>query len=180
MALIGIAVFGFALEGATPEEMKRFEPNPCNIRLGLETVRIARKYPEHRITAQWEVATWLRSRGETVDRSVELREDGVYLDTRGVWKAARADFKAAGITDVVLIAQPWMHLHLGLARHYAKQDGFHVIRERVQPIGFDDSDLNSQEWTTSGPKLLVYTVKKILKRDGGHHGRQVADSKSPA
>lgn len=180
MATVAILVFAFALRGDTPEDMRQKEPGPCNIRLALEAARMKELNPDSIIISQWEPASWLARHGIPVDLTVELREDGTYLDSRMVWDDAKAFLEPAGIQDVIMVAQPWLNLHLAYVRRMAKQDGFHVIKRRINPIGFDDSELNSQPWTRTRRAFFMFFVKRLFGRKAGHDGKQVPASESPA
>jgi hypothetical protein len=165
--VIGLAVFSFALRNES------LEPNPCNIRLGNEVAKILRVERDVLVASQWEVARWLEAIGITPDVVSELRPEGEYLDSQGVWDDAKKAFEAKGITEVIPVAQPF--LQLGSVKKMIRSDGFSIIKHKVGKIGFDNDEENTQPWTRSSTALLSYAVRVKL---GGLHGHQGHQSNS--
>lgn len=153
----GMVVFSFALR-SEPEE-----PSPCNKRLAraaehindIMTVRGDRPL----IVAQWETARQLEMDGYGVAHIVRLLPDGRFLGSEEVWEEAREVFKAAGITTVVLVAHPFLHLRK--VRWLAEADGFTVETHPVRGIGFDRK---SMQWWTRGPLRLTWYAARQLWR----------------
>jgi hypothetical protein len=166
---VGIVGFAFGL--------REDEPNPSNIALA-EKVEEAVVYVNFQdsvpiVVTQWEITKAIEAPfNYVVDHSVELRQDGTYLDSKGVWEEAKAEFVSEGITQVILIAQPF--LHLPSLKKMVKEDGYEVLEFKVGAIPFDNSDLNTQPWTRSKTALAVYAVKSILGMKHGHDGMQSA------
>lgn len=161
----GIVVFSFALR----EESQ--EPNPCNVRLAQETERISSTViGDAVIVSQWEVSRKLRTDGYEPSYSVELRTDGTYLDSEGVWNDAKAVFTKMGITEVIPVAQPFLQMRK--VRQMIAADGFTVVQMPIGRIGFDK--LSTQPWTRSRMRLLFYAVKQVLTGARGHNGKQTA------
>lgn len=164
--MIGLVAFSFALR----EE--KYEPNPCNRRLGEIVAAIAASEHNVAIVAQWEIARQLEHLDMPADAVVGLREDGSYLDSQAVWNEAKVVFRRHGITQVVAVSQPF--LQLKAIRDMMQRDGFTVIDYHIPWIGFDPSPLNTQPWTKSAAALLMYAIKLRLGARHGHRGRQAA------
>ena len=166
---VGIVGFAFGL--------REDEPNPSNIALAVK-VEEAVVYVNFQdsmpiVVTQWEITKAIEAPfNYVVDHSVELRQDGTYLDSSGVWKEAKAEFVREGVLQVIIIAQPF--LHLPSLKKMVKDDGFEVIEFKVGPIPFDNSDLNTQPWTRSKIALAAYAAKSILGMKHGHDGMQAA------
>jgi len=166
---VGIVCFSFGLR-AEPEE-----PNPSNWALAEAATNAYASYQGKgpiAMVSQWEVNKALvRMRAPfAVDRSVELNVDGSYLDSKGVWEEAKAVFEQKSVTEVVIIAQPF--LHLTSLKQMVKSDGYGVLNFKIPPILFDDSAKNTQPWTRSKLRLLIYAVRLKLGLSHGHDGRQ--------
>lgn len=170
-ARIGIVGFAFGLRS------KMQEPNPSNIALAKEVIdavdfAILRDSLPIVVT-QWEITKAIkRKRGYEVDHSVELRADGSYLDSKGVWEEAKAAFAVEGVAQVIIIAQPF--LHLPSLKKMVTDDGYEVYSYDMGAVPFDDSDLNTQPWTRSKFALAIYAVKSLLGMKHGHNGMQDA------
>lgn len=163
---IGLVAFSFAL--------RENEPNPCNQRLGsavsrivsLETVPVA-------VVAQWEIASALEGTNVEVLHTVDLAGDGSYLDSAAVWDQAKGHFAAKSITKIIPVAQPF--IHLPFVKKMIRSDGFEIIKRDVGRIGFDNSELNTQQWTRSRSAFVIQAIKlQLLGKEHGHGGRQSA------
>lgn len=170
--LSGISVVGFAF-ALRPDR----EPNPCNRRIGSEVIRVRDKYNASFVATQWEVTKAIEEAGGSVDLSFGLKPNGEYLSTRDVWEAAKRELEAAGIRSVVPVAQPF--LHMWLIKRMIRKDGYTVVNEKINRIGYDNSRLNVQWWTRSAPALMLYSVitiiRAILARFGVVHARKQFD-----
>lgn len=161
----GLVAFAFALRREDQE------PNPCNVRIAEAVERIVASESEPVVVvAQWEPARKLRQDGCEPAHVVELRADGSYLDSQGVWDEAKRVFEAQGITEVIPVAQPFLQSHA--IQQMIKADGYKVVKRPVGWIGFDDNPANTQPWTRSPWALLKYAVKVKLGGARGHNGRQ--------
>lgn len=161
----GIVAFAFAQR---PEPL---EPNPCNIRLGGAVEHIAAEEGgKVVIVSQWEISRFLRSRGYEPAHSVELRPEGTYLDSEGVWSEAKAVLERWGITEVIPVAQPFLQMRK--VKRMIQADGFTVVDRPVGFIGFDKR--SDQPWARRRLQLLAYAVRQALFGTHGHHGKQVA------
>lgn len=157
---IGVIGLSFALR----EEK---EPNPCNMKLAREFERIValEKAEGHNVfgVIQWEIALApiaRKIRIYNVKFVVERHRDGVsYLDTDEVLLQSKNIFKGlGGVDEVVVIANPWVHLQG--ARFRAKAYGFKVRKRRIRWIGFDK--LSTQWWTRGPVQAFVYTVGRAI------------------
>ena len=148
------------------------EPNPSNEALAMAVVdacRFINFYDcEPIVVTQWEITKALKQ--NDVTHSVELRADGTYLDSKGVWDEAKKVFEPLGITRIVIVAQPF--LHLPSLKLMVEKDGYEVLDFKVPDIPFDSSPSNTQPWTRSKLRLLVYAVKVKLGMSHGYKGRQ--------
>lgn len=158
--MFGIVAFSFGLR----EE----EPSPCNVKLG-EVVRRFNVASEtaYVIVAQREVSLALQKYGIRPEVTVWPPTDGSYLDSQAVWERARDYFRQINVTEVIIVAQPF--LHLPSIKSMIERDGFTVVNRSSPSIGFDNSDLNTQPWTRSRWAFLEYAVKIEL---GGKHGKR--------
>ncbi|HSH56171.1 MAG TPA: hypothetical protein VK983_05115 [Candidatus Limnocylindrales bacterium] len=164
-APIAIIGFSFALR---PEPL---EPNPSNIELARAMIMC-----KHRLRpgtpavmlAQWEIARalhWYNREEFRPALSVGPPTDGSYLDSRGVWEAAKTYCETHGIKVVVPVAQPF--LHLPSVKQMIKKDGYTVLDIPIGKIPFDNSQFNTQPWTKSRFALLKYAIKIKLGRSHG-------------
>lgn len=166
-----IGIVGFAFGLATEAE----EPNPSNSALA-DAIDEALWFVEAAgdeafIVTQWEITKGLDLVSLTVNRSVEQNTDGSYLDSKGVWEVAKADFHAQGITQVIIVAQPF--LHLPALKKMVRADGFEVNSNlKIGEIPFYNSPSNTQPWTRTKFALAVYAVKALFGMKRGHDGMQ--------
>lgn len=161
----GIVGFSFGLRS------EKEEPGPSNLALAHEVVMAMRTYDTTIVVTQWEITKGMKRYSETPTRSVELHEDGTYLDSKSVWKLAKSEFDSQGVRQVVIIAQPFLHLP-GLRRMIEK-DEFEVVNHRLsQRIPFDNSPFNTQPWTRNKIALVIYAIKSIFGVKHGHKGMQ--------
>jgi hypothetical protein len=138
------------------------EPNICNIRIAHAVADVAQRYKAKKVVVQWEVARRLKAMGNQPDREVGLRTDDEYLSSRDVWDATKTEFEAAGITDVIPLAQQF--LHLWLVKRMIRKDGFTVIDVQYTPIGYVTDPGNVQWWTKSALSLMLYSLLKPFER----------------
>jgi len=151
-----IVAFSFA------QHEPSLEPSLCNRALAAEVLRLKTSYPDATVIAQWEVARGLDQLGEPSDFSIDPTTDGSYLSSEKVWQAAVQRLDGTGTTQIIVVAQPF--LHLAACRHLVRRSGFAVRKERVRNIGFDNSPANTQ-WQTRGPaRLLLYTILQLARR----------------
>jgi hypothetical protein len=157
-APVGVVAFSFALRG------EEAEPGPSNVALAraVQTATAGIRRPIV-VVAQWEVARQLHRDGVPVDLVVE-RQAGVYLDSDMVWQAARDTFATRGVTEVVAVAQPFLHLRW--VRRIIRRHGYRVLPVPIAPIPFDPDPANRQWWTKSRSLLVLYALRKLLGVSG--------------
>jgi hypothetical protein len=155
----GLVAFSFAL-GAK-------EPNPCNMRLALAVKRII-DAEEGRIliVAQWEVALALEQCGVKAHHTI-YQEQGVYLDSHMVMEQAASWLHDCGVTEVIPVAQPF--LHLILCQKLVRQHGFILLKRKIGKIGFYRSSL---QWWTRGPVRLLFCTALFQLTGRRWHARQ--------
>lgn len=146
------------------------EPNPCNVSLGIEAYRIMKEEEKNTgedmvLVAQWEVAAALRKViGFSADYVVEKhRQSGEYLDSREVMAQAAMIFRDHEITDVIPVANPFLHLFA--CRRLVRESGLTPLKRKVRWIGFYKDSL---QWWTRGPmRCLAYAIiRKLWGRRG--------------
>jgi len=119
MAIVGVLAASFSL--------RENEPNPCNVRLAEEAIRICKELIEQGHTpvlgAQWEIGLALQKKGEYSENTwghfIEVKgwayyeigqyDDGRYLGTKEVLDEAMPFFKEMGVTRFVGVANPFIH-----------------------------------------------------------------------
>jgi len=109
------------------------------------------------VVVQWEInlALPLGTVGYSV---IEHRTPDEYLDSEEVMAQATEVFRKNGITEVIVVAQPF--LQLTKCRKLARNTGFTVIKKKIRRIGFYK---DSSQWWTRGPiRLLTYAVLQVL------------------
>jgi hypothetical protein len=146
---IGLVAYSFAL-GKT-------EPNPKNILLAEEVERTVKEETalgnEVAVVSQWEIAEALKIKPFHV---VRQKED--YLDSDMVTAEASEVFHQQGVTQVIVVANPF--LHLWLCRSRVQKAGFEVIKKKIKKIGFYKDSL---QWWTRGPiRLIFYLIRMKL------------------
>lgn len=152
---VAIVAFSFALRKGNQE------PNPCNLKLAQEVLRLRKDYPSSLVVAQWEVAKALGRLGHTADHVISRPSDGTYLDTNFVWREACEHLADAEIWQVVPVAQPF--LQLTQVRRMIRRSPFALQVRRINRIGFDNSRDNSQWWTKGPVRLLAYALLALTK-----------------
>ena len=147
----GLVAFSFA-SGA-------IEPSLCNRRLARAVERILDKEKEEVVViAQWEIASSTWASLACVVK--EHRQKGAYLDSDEVMAQAARVFNERGITKVIPVANPF--LHLAKCRTLVRDAGFTPIKQKIGWIGFYRESL---QWWTRGPfRLLLYAV--LIKLTG--------------
>ena len=161
MAVVAVLAASFGLRVGR-------EPNPCNIALAEEAMRICFKLRDEdghkfKLIAQWEIAEALRDLGyeRYITEEVKQRPDGTYLGTKEIYDDALEIFQMLGCVKFVAVANPFMHLFV--VRRMATQH-FSVLKEKVRWIGFDrESD---QWWCRSWWQLVAYSLMTLT----GYHG----------
>jgi hypothetical protein len=178
MAVVAVLVASFSL--------REVEPNPCNVRLAEEAVRICDDLVAagHTvvIAAQWEVdlalqelgtfseyddATELHRAGAWLYMKIDQYDDGRYLGTKEVLEEALDFFQEYNATEFVAVANPFIHQPYvyWLARKH-----FKLRRQRVRQIRFDPE--SAQWWCRSWYQFAWQTVRLALGVRHGYAGRQ--------
>ena len=153
---VGIAAFSFAL-------WKDREPNRCNKRLGYQVGRAVKLLKnldkESVVSSQWEAALAVPNEYPVALTVHEYQYKGQYLDSKEVSRQIAEEFHRRGVTRVIVIANPFLHLFL--CKREMRKLGFKIYPFKVWWIGFlPDSD----QWWCKGPiRLLIYTVGKMLR-----------------
>lgn len=172
MAPVGIVALSYG------KRAPRYEPNPVNRKLGDQVIRLIDEYwsntearkldPRPVVTvAQWEIAKRVERESHLfwrspfpLDRVVNLKEDGSYLDSKDVLEAAFEEFRAAGVKQVIVVANPF--LHLGHVRKMVEAAGFEVLRVEIKPVGFDNSPDQLQWWCKGPVRSIFYAGLQVI------------------
>jgi hypothetical protein len=162
---IGVIALSFA------KYSEKKEPNPVNIKLAnvVESIvdDIEAFGDDTFVVAQWEIARQLEWDNRPAQLVVTLWDASIkdggrrYLDSADVVRKAFTFFREQGITDVVIVANPF--LHLSAVRKMVENAGFTVIRDhKVPPVGFDRSADNLQWWCRGPFQLVAYLVLQVF------------------
>jgi hypothetical protein len=157
---IGIVALSFAKRAK--------EPNPVNVRLAEATERFDDEVQQvgelTLVVAQWEVALALPTQPMLTvtqqDATNEDRYGRYYLDSQDVLNKAFELFRKHGVTDVIVVANPFLHLQA--AKQIVKRAGFNVMSYRMQSVGFDNSPLNVQWWCKGPIRFMAYLALQVI------------------
>ena len=176
MAIVAVLGASFSL--------RENEPNPCNIRLAEELVRICKELQANGhtpvVAVQWEI--FLAFRQLTTEtyfipettlyngwycHEIGQYNDGKYLGTKEVLEEAMPFFRSHNATHFVGVANAFIHQPYLYA--LARKD-FSLMPKLVRGIGFDKE--STQWWCRSWWQLTFQTVRLALGLSHGHNGRQ--------
>lgn len=137
------------------------EPNPVNRKLAAITDAIDDELQQVGemtvIVAQWEIARALPVQPHVVvnpeDASLKPG-DSSYLDSKDVLDKAFEEFKRHQITDVIVIANNF--IHRGVVESMVRSAGFTVIKAKIPSVGFDPSSENLQWWCKGPIRFMTY------------------------
>jgi|GEM_PF-1179678 len=145
------------------------EPNPVNIRIAqaadVVDDDIQQMGEPTIVVAQWEVARALPSNSVNLivtqqDATNMDRNGKPYLDSQDVLNKAFPLFRAYGVTDVVVVANPFLHLQA--AEALVRKAGFTVIKHRMPFVGFDKSPKNLQWWCRGPLRFMLYLAIQVI------------------
>ncbi|MDB5180550.1 MAG: hypothetical protein JWO54_308 [Candidatus Saccharibacteria bacterium] len=144
------------------------EPNPVNVKLAQITDELddfVQQTGESTVlVSQWEIARALPTQSSlivTQDAATNLDRNGkLYLDSKDVLNKAFYVFRAYGITDVIVVANPFLHLQA--AKSIVRKAGFDVMSYKVPSVGFDNSPLNLQWWCKGPIRFVIYLGIQVL------------------
>ena len=148
------------------------EPNPVNKLLAMFTDKIASKQKNKGgalVVAQWEIALGLpRSLPSLVvgpDDATVKGNGKKYLDSQDVLDKAFVLFREQGITDIIVVANPF--LHKGAVESMVRKAGFNVVKTKVPWVGFDNSPLNLQWWCRGAIRFVSYLALQAFGKVTG-------------
>ncbi len=140
---------------------RKGEDSPCNVRLALAAKRIAEAQSEPVVIhAQRTTAKVLRELG--VECYATDRQPGYEGSEEPNCQATKL-FKEMGITEVIPVANPFVHLIKCIS--LVKAEGFKTpsFLSLCQMIGWIGFDRKSVQPQTRGPiRLFLYTVAQIV------------------
>jgi hypothetical protein len=141
------------------------EPNPVNKLLAAEVDRIDDELQQGGeptiIVSQWEIALAYDANYVVGPEYATVKGNGKeYLDSKDVLKRAFEAFETHGVTDVIVVANPF--LHLGAVRSMVRKAGFTVMKVKISWVGFDNSSLNLQWWCKGWPQSILYAGLQVL------------------
>ena len=153
----GVVGFSFAKSAC--------EPNPCNQALAAGVEYAMVNHPDDvTVIVQWEINLQLQQDGYRPDLVVSSEDARAgYLDTRDVWNKAKVLLDKEGIKEVMIVAQPF--LHLDVIKAMIRKDGY-LVKDYKNPhhVGFYNNKENLQWWTKGPLRFLMYAV--IVKLTG--------------
>jgi hypothetical protein len=140
------------------------EPNPVNQALARALTDIVQEVDDFTdscfVVAQWEIALQLQEDGIEPDLTVgpeyaSKHGNRVYLDTDDVLQAAHTQFRARGITKVIVVANPF--IHLGAVRRMMESRRFEIeTKYSIPKVGFDNDPAQLQWWCRGPLRTLLY------------------------
>lgn len=154
-------------------QQRTYVAGPSNEAIGRVALAI-RQRTDGIIATQWEIQACLQAVNKSADELVSFYHDdnSHYLSTEQVFMRSLAYFKAAGISEVVIVAQP---LHLLVIRCAMKQwqidPSFHFTHaydRLMRQIPFDTSAGNTQWWTRGPIRFTLYLIRAALLGLHGH------------
>lgn len=153
MAQKGMIVYSFA--------WRKRGNSPCNVRLARAAKRIIKSHDKEVVVfAQRTTAAVLREIG--VECHVTKKKPG-YEGSEEPTRQAVELFRAKGITEVIVVANPFLHLFKCI--QLVQKEGFKTLSfwELAEMIGWIGFDRKSEQPGTRGPlRLVYYTAKQIL------------------
>lgn len=137
-------------------------PSPVNLQLAQIANSLRSSCPSMAaVAAQAEVAAHLEFK-ENESSLVIGHSNAGYLDSVEVWAQAAAFFRHAGITHVIAVAHPFLHVQY--IRWLIRRDGFEVVPVHIPRLGFDRSGHNIHWWTRGHLRLIIYSVLRPFLR----------------
>lgn len=158
------------------------EPSPVNRKLAIQLIEIVGALRSPIVTvAQWEiakhVATYDRFVPTPIDRVVDKKADGSYLDSKDVLEAAFEEFRAKDVKLVIVVANPF--LHLAHVRKMVERAGFTVLATKMESVGFDNSPLQLQWWCRGPIRSIFYAGLQVIGKLTGINFHGIGE-KAPA
>jgi len=161
------------------------EPNPVNKKLAKATDWIDDELQQIGestvVVAQWEIGLALESNMfyEVGPEDATVKGgDKKYLDSQDVLNKAFEVFRSYKITDVVVVANPF--LHKGAVESMVRKAGFNVVKTKIPWVGFDNSPLNLQWWCRGAVRFVSYlglqAFGKVVRKDFHGIGEKSATS----
>ncbi len=138
-------------------------PSPINLQLAeIAHSMLSSWYSTAAVAAQSEIADHLDLRHDEKSFLITQPTDGSYLDSAEVWRQAEEFFRQTGITRIIAVAHPFLHLQY--VRHLVRRDGFQVVPVHIPRLGFDRSEVNLQWWTRGRLRLIGYSISLPIMR----------------
>lgn len=178
MAIVAVLGASFSL--------REIEPNPCNIKIAKEAVRICEKLTKQGhipvLVVQWELDLALSELGKLIEGCswkeiihqggwaysvIGQYDDGRYLGTGELVNEALPFFEEFNATHFVAVANPFIHQQY---TYWLARKHFKLMFRKVKWIGFDKE--STQRWCRSWWRFAYQTVRLALGLSHGHDGRQ--------
>ena len=160
--LIGIVALSYAKRAK--------EPNPVNDKLAYVTERVDDELQASGeltiVVTQWEIAKskYLKTRPQLIvtqdDATNRDRNGRLYLDSQDVLNKAFELFRANGVTAVLVVANPFIHLQA--VESLVKKAGFKVVKHKMPSVGFDNSPENVQWWCKGPIRFVIYLAINVF------------------
>ena len=146
---------------------------PSNVRIAKNLSILEMYEGDAFVTGQWEVELAFAELDEPspIDVAISTYEEK-YITTKEAIERSLEVFKSEGITRVVLVGHP-LHLriiHTMIGLGIWKFEGFEFDRyhdDLMDNVPYDQSEGNTQWWTTGPVKFFAYLVKSALTRQHG-------------
>ena len=147
---------------------RAIEPNPVNVRLANITDEVDDELQsigeQTIVVAQWEIARALPTPPHLIvgqDAATNTDRNGKpYLDSKDVLEAAFELFRAAGVKRVVVVANPFLHMHA--VKSMVRKADFKVDSFSTPWVGFDSDQLNVQWWCKGPVRFMSYLALQVF------------------
>lgn len=161
------------------------EPNPVNRALAKAATEIIGRLRWNTnevliVVAQWEISRALpypHTAVEQADATNLDRNGKPYLDSQDVLNKAFEAFRADGITKVIVVANPFLHLQAVEAM--VRKAGFTVVKHKMPWVGFDNSPLNLQWWCRGPIRFVTYLGIQVVGKVIGKNFHGIGEKPHP-
>jgi len=177
----GVVALSFA------KRSEKDEPGPVNIKLAKAVAAIIDELHQGGEVVipvtQWEIAKYLEEHDETAGFIVTQKDASIkpggkkYLDSGDVLGVAYPLFRHYEVTDVIVVANPFIHLQM--VRSRVRSAGFKIMSTKVPWVGFDPSSQNLQWWTKGPIRLLAYTALQVVGKLTNHTFNGIGERQAP-
>ena len=173
---VGIVALSFA--------KRAVEPNPVNKTLAAITDSVVdeaqQRGEQTLVVVQWEIAKALdlppNLTVTQADATNRDRNGKPYLDSADVLNKAFELFRAHGVQDVVVVANPF--LHKPAVEGMIRKAGFNVLKHRMPAVGFDNHPENLQWWCKGPIRFVSYLALQVAGKAVGKDFHGIGEKSS--